>query len=71
VRAVLLTAALALSACASGVSMPGPGDRLADLDRACRARGGVLVPSGAPVTGRPETDNICRISGPATRLPAG
>lgn len=40
-------------------------DRLAGN---CRARGGVLAATGVQ-TGRPETDNVCRISGGATRLP--
>ncbi len=63
--------ALILSACAGALPAGTPSDRLAGLDRDCRARGGVLVPSPAPLTGRPEVDNICRISAAASRLPAG
>ena len=65
---VTLLAALAVGACASGPpsedSYGAEERRLADD---CRERGGVLTPSGA-MTGRPQVDNVCRISGGATRL---
>lgn len=56
----------ALGACASGGAPRGQ----SDYDRlvlSCQARGGILVPSGGPLTGRVETDNVCRITGPASR----
>ncbi|WP_374516272.1 hypothetical protein [Brevundimonas sp.] len=64
-------AALVLSACAGGPPLESTAERLSELERNCRERGGVLVPSGAPITGRPEVDNVCRITGGATRLPGG
>jgi hypothetical protein len=69
VRTVLILAgALALSACATGRPAESSAEKLDRLNAECRARGGVLVPSAGPMTGRPETDNICRISGGASRL---
>ena len=65
------TAFLALSACATG---PGTsltyGERLQALADSCRERGGILVsrPDGR-MTGQPETDHVCNISGGATRIP--
>jgi hypothetical protein len=64
----LLAIAAGLSACAGSLPAVSTGDRLAELDRDCRARGGILVPSPSPITGRPEVDNICRISGGASRI---
>jgi hypothetical protein len=61
-------AALALSACASTGEVRRP-DRTAELAAQCRERGGVLVPTGRPSTGRPETDNACQISGGGSRIP--
>ena len=58
---------LALSACASTPDA----DRADELERLaadCEARGGILVPSGAALTGRPEADNYCRITGGASRI---
>jgi hypothetical protein len=60
--------ALAVSACAA-TGAGGFGDKTAELTAQCRDRGGVLVPSGQPATGRPETDNVCQIHGGASRLP--
>ncbi|RZJ04774.1 MAG: hypothetical protein EON89_06300 [Brevundimonas sp.] len=65
-----LSAALAVGACASGA--PAEGSYLSrdqKLAEDCRARGGILAPSGQ-TTGRPEVDSICRISGPAPRAGA-
>lgn len=67
-RALVLIAGLALSGCMPALSVDGP-DRISELDRACRERGGILIPSGAPSTGRPETDYLCRLTGGATRIP--
>ena len=69
-RALVLTAALAasLSACASTGERAGPATT-AELAAKCRERGGILVPTGRPSTGRPETDNACQINGGASRIP--
>ena len=61
-------APLALSACATGRTLPTYQQEYDKLDAECTARGGILTPSGAQ-TGRPQTDNICQINGPATRIP--
>ena len=63
--------AVALSACASGAPLETLAERRADLAQDCRERGGILVPSGGPLTGRPEVDNHCRITGGGSRLPGG
>ena len=57
-----------LTACASGAPQESYTSRTDKLADDCRARGGILAPTGAQ-TGRPETDNVCRINGGATRLP--
>ena len=69
-RVLILAAAgaLALSACAS-TGDDGRPDTTAELAAQCRERGGVLVPTGRPSTGRPETDNACQINGGASRIP--
>ena len=59
-----------LSACASGRPQESYTSRTDKLAEDCRARGGILAPSGGQ-TGRPETDNVCKITGGATRLPRG
>lgn len=68
-RILILGAALAmiLSACAStgGGSF---GDSTAELTAKCRERGGVLVPTGRPSTGRPEADYACQLNG-GSRMP--
>lgn len=61
---------LALTACAPTT---GPGryaEELRRLTESCEARGGILIPVGQN-SGRPQTDNVCRITGGATRLPPG
>jgi hypothetical protein len=63
-----LAAAGALSACAS--TTPREGDyftRTEKLAADCEARGGILAPTGGQ-SGRPENDNICKITGGASRL---
>ena len=70
-RTAAAAAALLLTGCATGAPVASAAERLAELEQACRARGGVLAPSGGPPTGRPEVDNHCRIVGGATRLPGG
>lgn len=56
-----LSAATTLSACAS----TGPtsyDEDMAKLEADCRARGGILTPTGA-MTGRPQTEYACEIRG--------
>jgi hypothetical protein len=61
---------LALAACApTAGSSPNNDDQRA-LAAECEARGGILVATGQQ-TGRPRVDNVCRISGGASRLPSG
>ncbi len=70
-RILLLAApvalALGLSACASGM---GQDHYAAEADRLradCEARGGVYAPTGGN-SGRPQTDNVCKITSlPSTR----
>ncbi|MBX9801533.1 MAG: hypothetical protein K2Y04_02075 [Caulobacteraceae bacterium] len=61
---------LALSACASTAGSSRYNDELQKLSDDCQARGGILSPSGVQ-TGRPQTDNVCRITGGASRLTTG
>jgi len=65
--AVLL---LALAACASTGGSSNYAQELQQLSDTCEARGGILVPSGQQ-SGRPQNDNVCRISGGASRLTTG
>ncbi|KQW86655.1 hypothetical protein [Brevundimonas sp. Root1279] len=59
---LVLSAALALGACAS-TATPGPEQtELERLAADCKAREGILQASGAN-TGRPELDNVCMIRG--------
>ncbi len=61
---------LALAACAPTM---GPSRYAAELQRlsdSCEARGGILVPTGQQ-SGRPQNDNVCRITGGASRLTSG
>ncbi len=54
-------AALTLGACAStgeGETYQQEYDR---LNASCEARGGMLVPSSNPLSGRPATDYVCDI----------
>ena len=71
-RAVLalaaLVAPLALGACATGKTFPTYQEELDKLTAECTTRGGILTTSGAQ-TGRPQTDYVCKINGPATRIP--
>lgn len=71
-RAALILAALAaplsLGACATGKTYPSYQEEFDKLSAECTGRGGILTPSGAQ-TGRPQTDNICKITGGASRLP--
>ena len=65
----LAALAVALAACA-GTPSPEGGymARTEKLSADCEARGGILSPTGDQ-SGRPETDNVCKIVGGASRLP--
>jgi len=68
-RLVLAIAAVStLAACAS---MPGGGNdyeaKFTRLSDQCKARGGVLTPTGAN-RGEPQIDYACTIHGGATRI---
>lgn len=72
-RLVLLAPAalLLLSACAGG--MTNGNSYTDDLDRlsdSCRARGGILTPTGVS-SGRIETEYACKINGEPLRTRAG
>lgn len=66
---ILVTSAmgLGLAACAS----TGVENRYLQEERQlaenCRSQGGILAPTGQ-TTGRPQVDNVCRITGGASRL---
>lgn len=56
---------LGLGACAGTGprSAEGPsGPSIETLTAQCMTRGGMLVPSGGPLTGRPSLDYSCRLS---------
>lgn len=63
-----LGAPLALGACATGKTYPTYQQDLDKLDAECRAREGILTPSGAQ-TGRAQTDYVCKITGGGSRIP--
>lgn len=58
---------LALTACAT-TTTESYNDDLRRLSDDCKARGGILTPTGVQA-GRPEADNFCTITGGASRLP--
>jgi hypothetical protein len=66
---VLAAAALTigLGACAGGPPQESYTARTDRLAEDCRARGGILAPTGGQ-SGRPETDNVCRLTG-GSRIP--
>ena len=61
---------LALAACASTSGSSTYADELKQLSDSCEARGGILSPTGQQ-SGRPQNDNVCRITGGASRLTNG
>jgi hypothetical protein len=61
---------LALGACASTAGSSTYAQELQQLSNTCEARGGILVPTGQQ-SGRPQNDNVCRITGGASRLTSG
>ena len=68
---LVVPAVLILSACATaGEPMESYSAATERLAADCQARGGILQNTGNQ-TGRPETDNICKITGGASRLTRG
>lgn len=63
--AVLIAAGLTLAGCASAPADRGPTE-YERLAADCSARGGILVASGRPLTGRVQVDNVCEIRGGST-----
>ncbi len=61
---------LALAACAPTTGASSYANELRQLSDSCEARGGILVPTGQQ-SGRPQNDNVCRITGGASRLTNG
>ena len=61
---------LALAACAPTTGPSPYAQDLSQLSDSCEARGGILVPTGQQ-SGRPQNDNVCRITGGASRLTGG
>lgn len=59
---------LGVTACASGKPIETYAQATDRLAAECQARGGILQNTGNS-SGRPETDNVCRITGGASRLP--
>lgn len=62
-----LALTLTLAACASGPGMDRYGTELERLTADCKARGGILAPTGQ-LSGRPQNDNVCRLTGGGGRL---
>jgi len=61
---------LALAACAPTTGANSYANELRQLSDSCEARGGILVPTGQQ-SGRQRNDNVCRITGGASRLTSG
>ena len=61
---------LALAACAPTTGSSTYAQELQQLSDSCETRGGILVPTGQQ-SGRPQNDNVCRITGGASRLTSG
>lgn len=61
---------LALAACAPTTGSSTYARELQQLSDSCETRGGILVPTGQQ-SGRPQNDNVCRITGGASRLTSG
>ena len=59
-----------LAACAPTTGPSRYAEELRQLSDSCEARGGILVPTGQQ-SGRPQNDNVCRITGGASRLTSG
>lgn len=61
---------LAAAGCAPTTGVDRYASELQRLSDDCAARGGILSPTGQQ-SGRPQTDNVCRITGGASRLTSG
>lgn len=61
---------LAAGGCATTATTSSYNDELQRLSEDCTARGGILSPTGQQ-SGRPNTDNVCKIAGGASRLTRG
>lgn len=61
---------LAVAACAPTAGGDRYANELTRLSDQCEARGGILSPTGQQ-TGRPQLDNVCQITGGASRLTSG
>lgn len=61
---------LTLAACAPTTGSSTYARELQELSDSCEARGGILSPTGQQ-SGRPQNDNVCRITGGASRLTSG
>lgn len=59
-----------LAGCGTSAAHDTYSSELRQLTEDCTARGGILSPTGQQ-TGRPQTDNVCRITGGASRLTTG
>ncbi|WP_291832154.1 hypothetical protein [Brevundimonas sp.] len=60
---------LALSACSTATGPDRYNTDLQKLADDCRARGGILAPTGQ-LTSNPQTDNVCEIRGQTGRAPS-
>lgn len=58
---------LSLAACASAPGQDRYGTELERLSADCQARGGILATTGQQ-SGRPQNDNVCRLTGGGGRL---
>lgn len=61
---------LVAAGCAPTSSVDRYASELQRLTEDCSARGGILSPTGQQ-SGRPQTDNVCRITGGASGLTSG
>ncbi len=61
---------LAAAGCAPTTGVNRYSSELQRLIEDCDARGGILTPTGQQ-TGRPQTDNVCRITGGASPRTSG
>jgi len=61
---------LLAAGCASTATTNRYATELQALNADCTARGGILATTGQQ-TGRPQLDNVCRITGGASRLTRG
>lgn len=61
---------MAVAGCAPTTGGDHYTNELQRLTEQCSARGGILSPTGEQ-SGRPQTDNVCKITGGASRLTTG